>query len=208
MLFIVASVTILVYVGYQNFADAKLQKPKHENGEMIWDNAIIDGVLTYKVEDGNDMLFKKMVDSALNEWEAALDEELVFEKVKGHKNADITFDEVKTLGKTKMYGTVQDVGGKTTLLGHRDMGVITHAVVKIVSSKNEVEEFTVVKHEIGHALGLFEHSDDNESVMYKDTTDYENQQVLPCEAELILEINYLAGNDKYGASLEKEYCYN
>lgn len=218
MLFIVTAVTVLAYVGHHNNlfgeADGLLKAPTAQNGEYIWDDSIIDGVLTYSVLDGNDMMFKKMVDSALNEWEEVLDGELVFEKLKTGTYTDITFDEVKTLGKTKMYGFKQDVGGKTTMKGHPDMGLITQANVMIVANpQNEVQEFTIVKHEVGHALGLFEHSDNEESIMYHNADAYQNQEVKECDAELILEINYLGPDNEYDESfgptpLQNEGCYN
>ena len=80
----------------------EIQKNQYENGEFAWNHKITDGVLTYMVLEGNDMMFKKMVDSAVLEWEEALDEVIVFEKIK-YGDADITFDEVsqRSLGKDR-----------------------------------------------------------------------------------------------------------
>lgn len=197
-------VVILAYIGHQVLlpeADAlKKYETRHENGDFAWNYKIMDGVLTYQVKPGNDMMFKKMVDSALVEWETAMDENLVFEKIQSG-DPDITFDEVSrtALGKTKVNtGFEQDVGGATKILGNPDMGTITHIKIRIadLGKEREVEQFMVVKHEIGHALGIFEHSHNPKSVMYAESgTDYKKQKVTECDAMTVLEINYLIDKD-------------
>ena len=201
---VVLGVSILVLVGHQVLlqeADAlKKYQTRHENGDFAWNHKINDGVLTYMVKPGNDMMFKKMVDSTIIEWETALDEVLVFEKIQSG-DPDITFDEVDSsvLGKTDVNtGYLQDVGGATKILGNPDMGTITHIKIRIadLGKDREVEQFMVVKHEFGHALGIFEHSHNPKSVMYAESgTDYEKQKVTECDAMTVLEINYLIDED-------------
>jgi predicted Zn-dependent protease len=201
MLSIAVGVAILAYIAHQNVYAKEYYENmmrETENGDYIWSSVIIDGVLTYKVDEGNDMMFKKMVDSALNEWEEAMNENLVFEKRKGATdNVDIIFDEVKTLGKTKLKGDSESrkVAGVTRFIGNKDMGVINSVEVRLIQLKNEVEMFTAVKHEIGHALGLMQHNENKKSVMYESTAGFAQQKVQGCDAGLVLVINELVDED-------------
>ncbi len=200
MISIAIAIAILAYIAHQNVYAKEIYQnmlSKSENGDYIWSSAIIDGVLTYKVDEGNDMLFKKMVDSSLTEWEEAMNENLVFEKVK-HGYANIIFDEVKTLGKTKLKGDSKerDVAGITRLLGNKEMGVIESAQIRLIELDNEVEMFTAVKHEIGHALGLMQHNKNQKSVMFESTEGYAQQKVqVGCDAGTVLVINDLVDKD-------------
>jgi predicted Zn-dependent protease len=212
---IVLAVTVLAYIGYSNTVKAEEEfttqvNYNNKNGDVIWSSKISDGVLSYKVEQGNDLMFKKMVDSAVLEWENAMDDVLVFEKVKGDlAKADITFDQVKTLGKAKMHnGEKRTIAGMPMILGDRDMGVIKHVDIKVVGLKNDLEMFTVVKHELGHALGLVEHNKNPKSVMYHSTAGYEQQQVMGCDADTVLEINFLIDQDYIdGKDKGKKRCH-
>ena len=217
MLAIVVGVSILVFIGNQVIffeADAKkyYKKNQHENGEFAWDHKITDGVLTYMVLENNDLMFKKMVDSAVLEWEEALGEVLVFEKIK-YGEADITFDEVsqRSLGKTdvnsKDGNTMQDVGGATKIMGNEDMGTITHISIRVAALDDRLQEFAIVRHETGHALGLFEHNKNPKSVMYSHTTptDYRQQKITQCDALTVVWINYL--DDGNTSNKKKKGCY-
>ena len=85
------------------------------------------------------------------------------------------------------------------------MGTITHIKIRIASLDDRLEEFAVVRHETGHALGLFEHNKSPKSVMYPHTTtNYKEQKITQCDALTVMWINYL---DDGNTPDKKKGCY-
>ena len=189
IIFIITIITLFSYLSQFVFGD----------DVFTWNWKITDKVLSYKV-DSKDTMFKKMVDSSFLEWEEKLGT-IVFEKIK-YGNADITFKEVKNLGSTKTYDEdeEQEIGGNTILYGNRDFNLIRSINIEIKKDLDDpLEKYSIIRHEIGHALGL-KHSDNDNSIMNHSTDNYENQEITICDAYLVNVIQF-----EYKSENEIEY---
>ena len=183
IIFIITLITLFSYLSQFVFGD----------DVYTWNWKITDKVLSYKV-DSKDTMFKKMVDSSFLEWEEKLGT-IVFEKIK-YGNADITVKEVKNLGSAKTYEE-QEIGGNTILYGNRDFNLIRSINIEVKKELDDpLEKYSIIRHEIGHALGL-KHSDNDNSIMYHSIDNYENQEITVCDAYLVnvIQFEYKSENE-------------
>ncbi len=113
-----------------------------------WGDSLKDGVLTFSIENGG-LDLAKIVKLAIKDWEKALDGLVQFKYVKDASDADIEIDFKK--------GKKSNVGKTVTYFDYH--GFINFAEISISKKSYGVtlDSSTlehVVKHEIGHALGL------------------------------------------------------
>ena len=128
-------------------ADAKKEKKKKLKICCTWGTQLSDGVLNYNFENGDKDL-KKIVKEALNEWEKEIDN-LEFKKVKKKSDSDIEFKFKKGKGKK--------VGKAITYFDYDGFIAFTEVSISKKAYGDYLDRATlkhVIKHEIGHVLGL------------------------------------------------------
>ena len=160
----------------------------------IW--RISDGIVTYKV-NSSDLKFRNMVDSAFNEWEEKISPLIVFEKIK-YGTADITFQQVQNLTPNKLDKNEIEIDNGITILSMISNSSLIDSVkiniLQDMDNSDELEEPAVIKHQIGHALGL-KHSDYENSIMSPSSTNYTNQEITLCDAYKVHIINFGKDSD-------------
>ena len=126
-----------------------------------WDNP--KAIKTYIEPNEKKELMKK----AFAKWSQATNDKVVFVYISDPFNADITVKFVKDVSKDiKMERAIG--AAIPQFLGHRlvivDILIANNAPNGAMFRKDAV--YQIMLHEIGHALGLFEHSKDPKSIMY------------------------------------------
>ncbi|MGD1836928.1 MAG: M57 family metalloprotease, partial [Nitrososphaeraceae archaeon] len=142
--FLFVIIFLIVGIIGANQADAKKEKIKIC---CTWGYALKDGVLNYNFENGDKSL-RKMVTQSLDEWEDKIDN-LEFKKVKKKSDSDIEFKFKKGKGKK--------VGKAITYFDNRGFIVFTEVSVSKKAYGHTLDKKTlehIIKHEIGHVLGL------------------------------------------------------
>ena len=155
-----------------------------------WGDNLNDGVLTYHTNNNEIFKMKSLVKNSFDQWASKL-EKVKFLEVQEASSADILiFFEHKG---------EQTVGQSTNVLD--DEGFIKRVKVRISVNFNEeqIEEDTlalVLKHEIGHVLGLG-HSNFHD--LMNPIVNYQNKVITNCEIDAIL----LANNWKLVENLQQ-----
>jgi hypothetical protein len=191
------------------YSSLGLQKAARENGIQIccsWGNQIVDGVLTYRIDDRANPQVIQAVHKAVNEWNSKVPNIKLQEITDGNAPADI---DIRTSSKaskvTHAISTV--VGGPKIsagkniklaapgeanisfnsrgLITHVDMTISTKALGNSISS-SELE--SIAKHEIGHAYGIG-HTNFIGDLMSPVLTGGTNTDISQCDINGIEEAN-------------------
>lgn len=135
--------------------------------------------IIYGVAHDAEKYFINQVKRALNEWGKASDGKIITELVDKKSGSDIiiewhwkhksAFESDKCLGICRMY---------TRLLNK----TLKKSIIKIYLPFDrpimDVKEFySIILHELGHAFGIFGHSDDKQDIMYKEKSAIETLSI-------------------------------
>ena len=193
LIFLALSIAFLLI--YYKEIDAQNLK----NGKIdlcTWGSELKDNVLTYNIEKGTKDL-EKITESAFSEWENNLNN-IHFKNVKDNDAADIEIKFKK--GKVNQGGQAEIYFDENRFIDY----------VKISVSKtsngtelNQTMLEHIIKHEIGHALGLG-HSPFPHSIMYP-IVDEAVIEISRCEIDAVKDANNwkFINNDKKPKMLEQ-----
>lgn len=194
LIFLALSIAFLLL--YYKEIDAQNLK----NGKIdlccTWGSELKDNVLTYNIEKGTKDL-EKITESAFSEWENNLNN-IHFKNVKDNDAADIEIKFKK--GKVNQGGQAEIYFDENRFIDY----------VKISVSKtsngtelNQTMLEHIIKHEIGHALGLG-HSPFPHSIMYP-IVDEAVIEISRCEIDAVKDANNwkFINNDKKPKMLEQ-----
>lgn len=194
LIFLALSIAFLLI--YYKEIDAQNLK----NGKIdlccTWGSELKDNVLTYNIEKGSKDL-EKITESAFSEWENNLNN-IHFKNVKDNDAADIEIKFKK--GKVNQGGQAEIYFDENRFIDY----------VKISVSKtsngtelNQTMLEHIIKHEIGHALGLG-HSPFPHSIMYP-IVDEAVIEISRCEIDAVKDANNwkFINNDKKPKMLEQ-----
>lgn len=194
LIFLALSIAFLLI--YYKEIDAQNLK----NGKIdlccTWGSELKDNVLTYNIEKGTKDL-EKITESAFSEWENNLNN-IHFKNVKDNDAADIEIKFKK--GKVNQGGQAEIYFDENRFIDY----------VKISVSKtsngtelNQIMLEHIIKHEIGHALGLG-HSPFPHSIMYP-IVDEAVIEISRCEIDAVKDANNwkFINNDKKPKMLEQ-----
>lgn len=194
LIFLALSIAFLLI--YYKEIDAQNLK----NGKIdlccTWGSELKDNVLTYNIEKGTKDL-EKITESAFSEWENNLNN-IHFKNVKDNDAADIEIKFKK--GKVNQGGQAEIYFDENRFIDY----------VKISVSKtsngtelNQTILEHIIKHEIGHALGLG-HSPFPHSIMYP-IVDEAVIEISRCEIDAVKDANNwkFINNDKKPKMLEQ-----
>jgi Matrixin len=171
-----------------------------------WGEQIADGILTYRIIDGDNSRVVKAVHQAIDEWNSKVRNIQLQEIADSNIAADI---DIKTKSKAPQvtHSIIRTNDGHTIsdgkniklvqpgeasisfdasgLITHIDMTISTRALGNSIRS-SELE--SIVKHEIGHAYGIG-HTDFVDDLMSPVLTDGTNTDVSQCDINAIEEAN-------------------
>ena len=161
-----------------------------------WGTELKDDVLTFNIERGNKDL-EKITESAFSEWENNLNK-IYFKNVINNNVADIQIKFKK--------GNINQ-GGQAEIYFDQK-GFIDYVKISVSKTSNGTELNQtilerIIKHEIGHALGLG-HSPFPHSIMYP-IVDEAVRQISSCEIDAVKDANNwkFIKNDKKPKMLEQ-----
>src|SRR5919112_2494341 len=194
LIFIALSITFsFIYykeIGAQNLKNGKIDLC------CTWGTELKDSLLTYNIEKGDKDL-EKITESAFSDWENNLNK-IYFKNVKDNNVADIKIKFKK--------GNVNQ-GGQAKIYFEQN-GFIDYVKISVSKTSNGTELNQtilehIIKHEIGHALGLG-HSQFPHSVMYP-IVDEAVIEISRCEIDAVKDANNwkFIKNDKKPKMLEQ-----
>lgn len=195
-----------------------------------WNYKLDDGILTYHI-DSNDKIFNAIIDLAMNNWEDKLSI-IKFDKLDNFDIrsdlADITFvmldDTEKLFDKTESYSEYSEHAmAKTyTYYSNNELKLIKNVIISLSSSsiisipeKNPylsksdimIYLYNIIRHEIGHMLGLG-HASSQESIMFP-RIEYNSEklglvkEITDCEVYYVYRTNHLL---EYAENMEDDYA--
>ena len=180
------------------YKEIDAQDLKNEKIDLCctWGKELKDDVLTFNIEKGNKDL-EKITASAFSEWENNLNK-IYFKNVKDNNVADIQIKFKK--------GNINQ-GGQAEIYFDQK-GFIDYVKISVSKTSNGTElnqtiQERIIKHEIGHALGLG-HSPFPHSIMYP-IVDEAVRQISSCEIDAVKDANNwkFINNDKKPKMLEQ-----
>jgi hypothetical protein len=193
-----------------------------------WGDRIADGILTYRIIDGDNSRVVKAVHQAIDEWNSKVPNIQLQEITDSNTPADI---DIKTKSKAPRVSIISTNDGHAIsdrkniklvqpgeasisfddkgLITHVDMTISTRALGNSISS-SELE--SIAKHEIGHAYGIG-HTDFVDDLMSPVLTDGANTGISQCDINAIEEANQWklkadpnTSNSPYAPSLQFLKC--
>ena len=194
LIFLTLSITFsFIYykeIGAQNLKNGKIDLC------CTWGTELKDSLLTYNIEKGDKDL-EKITESAFSDWENNLNK-IYFKNVKDNNVADIKIKFKK--------GNVNQ-GGQAKIYFEQN-GFIDYVKISVSKTSNGTELNQtilehIIKHEIGHTLGLG-HSQFTNSIMYP-IVDETVMKISRCEIDAVKDANNwkLIKNDKKPKMLEQ-----
>src|SRR5688572_23575664 len=182
------------------YKEIDAQNLKNEKIDLCctWGSELKDNVLTYKIEKGTKDL-EKITESAFSEWENNLNN-IHFKNVKVNDAADIEIKFKKGKGNINK-------GGDAEIYFDQN-GFIDYVKISVSKTSNGIELNQtmlehIIKHEIGHALGLG-HSQFPHSLMYPIVGEVITK-ISKCEIDAVKDANNwkFIKNDKKPKTLEQ-----
>jgi predicted Zn-dependent protease len=190
--FILIFLTLSIAFSYIYYKEIDAQNLKNGKVDLCctWGSEIKDGVLTYNIEKSSKDL-EKITRSAFSEWEKKL-YFIEFKIVKDNDGADIKIKFKKGNG---------NQGGRAEIYFEQD-GFIDYVKISLSKTSNGTELNQtmlehIIKHEIGHALGLG-HSQFPQSIMYP-IVDEAVMEISRCEIDAVKDANnwkFIKNNEK------------
>src|SRR5215204_1685568 len=180
------------------YKEIDAQDLKNEKLDLCctWGTELKDDVLTFNIEKVNKDL-EKITESAFSEWETNLNK-IYFKNVKDNDAADIKIKFKK--------GNINQ-GGQANIYFDQN-GFIDYVKISVSKTSNGTELNQtilehIIKHEIGHALGLG-HSQFTNSIMYP-IVDETFMKISRCEIDAVKDANNwkFIKNDKKPKILEQ-----
>ena len=197
--FILIFLALIITFSFIYYKEIGAQNLKNEKIDLCctWGGELKDDLLTYNIEKGGDKDLEKITESAFSEWENNLNK-IYFKNVKDNNVADIKIKFKK--------GNVNQ-GGQARIYFDQN-GFIDYVKISVSKTFNGTElnqtllEY-IVKHEIGHALGLG-HSQFTNSIMYP-IVDETVMKISRCEIDAVKDANNwkFIKNDKKPKMLEQ-----
>jgi hypothetical protein len=193
-----------------------------------WDDRIADGILTYRIIDGDNSRVVKAVHQAIDEWNSKVPNIQLQEITDSNTPADI---DIKTKSKAPRVSIISTIDGSKISAGKKiklvqpreasinfnSRGFITHVDITISTKArgNAISPFgleSIAKHEIGHAYGIG-HTDFVDDLMSPVLTDGANTGISQCDINAIEEANQWklkadpnTSNSPYAPSLQFLKC--
>ena len=190
--FILIFLTLSIAFSYIYYKEIDAQNLKNGKVDLCctWGSEIKDGILTYNIEKSSKDL-QKITRLAFSEWEKKL-YFIEFKIVKDNDGADIKIKFKKGNG---------NQGGRAEIYFEQD-GFIDYVKISLSKTSNGTELNQtilehIIKHEIGHALGLG-HSQFPQSIMYP-IVDEVVMEISRCEIDAVKDANnwkFIKNNEK------------
>jgi len=196
--FILVFIALCITFSVIYYKEIGAQNLKNEKIDLCctWGAELKDGLLTYNIEKGDKDL-EKITESAFSEWENNLNK-IYFKNVKDNNVADIKIKFKK--------GNINQ-GGQANIYFDQN-GFIDYVKISVSKTSNGTELNQtilehIIKHEIGHALGLG-HSQFTNSIMYP-IVDETVMKISRCEIDPVKDANNwkFIKNDKKPKMLEQ-----
>ena len=196
--FILIFIALSITFSFIYYKEIDAQNLKNEKIDLCctWGTELKDSLLTYNIEKGSKDL-ERITESAFSDWENNLNK-IYFKNVKDNNVADIKIKFKK--------GNVNQ-GGQAKIYFEQN-GFIDYVKISVSKTSNGTELNQtilehIIKHEIGHALGLG-HSQFPHSLMYPIVNEAV-MKISRCEIDAVKDANNwkLIKNDKKPKMLEQ-----
>ncbi|MDW3626670.1 MAG: M57 family metalloprotease [Nitrososphaeraceae archaeon] len=196
--FILIFLSLSITFSFIHYKEIDAQNLKNGKIDLCctWGSELKDNVLTYNIEKGSKDL-ERITESTFSKWEKSL-YSIHFKNVKDNDGADINIKFKK--------GNVNK-GGQAEIYFDQN-GFIDYVKISVSKTSNGTELNQtilehIIKHEIGHALGLG-HSQFTNSIMYP-IVDETVMKISRCEIDAVKDANNwkFIKNDKKQNMLEQ-----